>query len=72
MAFTNFHYYYHGIFVNFDKGVLELVGPTGLSRAYVWLAGQFTVLYRKGLTHHLYFIYNTALAFFFIAELFFM
>lgn len=35
LAFTNFHYYYHGIFVNFDKGVLELVGPTGLSQVYV-------------------------------------
>lgn len=34
-AFINFHYYYHGIFVNFDKGVLELIGPTGLSKVYL-------------------------------------
>lgn len=72
LAFTNFHYYYHGIFVNFDKGILELVGPTGLSRVYIWLTNQFTVLYKKGLTHHLFFIYNTILAYFFIAEFFFM
>lgn len=71
-AFVNFHYYYHGIFVNFDKGILELVGPTGLSRLYLWLTGQFTILYKKGLTHHLFFVYNTILAYFFIAEIFFM
>lgn len=71
-AFINFHYYYHGIFVNFDKGVLELVGPTGLSRVYLWLTSQITVLYKKGLTHHLFFIYNTILTYFFIVEFFFM
>lgn len=72
LAFANFHYYYHGIFVNFDKGILELVGPTGLSRVYLWLTNRFTTLYKKGLTHHLFFIYNTVLAYFFIAEFFFM
>ena len=72
LAFVNFHYYYHGIFVNFDKGVLELVGPTGLSRVYLWLTETFTSLYKKGLTHHLFFIYNTALVYFFIVEFFFM
>lgn len=71
-AFVNFHYYYHEIFLNFDKGFLELVGPTGLSRLYLWLTQQFTILYKKGLTHHLFFIYNTILGYFFIVDLFFI
>jgi len=35
LAFINFHYYYHHIFMNFDKGVLEYLGPTGLSSLYL-------------------------------------
>ncbi len=70
VAFINFHYYYHGIFVNFDKGILELVGPTGLSRLYLWLTTRLTALYNKGIMHHLFFIYNSILVYFFIAELF--
>ena len=72
LAFVNFYYYYNGVFVNFDKGILELVGPAGVSRVYLGLTNRFTVLYEKGLTHHLFFIYNTVLVYFFIAEFFFM
>ena len=72
LAFVHFHYYYHSIFVNFDKGILELVGPTGLSRVYLWLTEKFTALYKKGLTQQLFFIYNTAVVYFFIVEFFFM
>jgi hypothetical protein len=33
-ATFNFYAYYVGVFINFDKGLLEMVGPSGLSAYY--------------------------------------
>ena len=72
LAFVNFHYYYHHIFINFDKGVLEYLGPTGLSFFYLRCTNLLTPLFKQGIASHLFFIYNTTLVYFFIIEFFFL
>ena len=66
----NFHYYYQGIFLILDKGIFELVGPTGLSRLYIYVTKKFTYLYEQGLARQLFLIYNTILVYLFIVEYF--
>lgn len=66
IAFMNFFYYYTHIFANIDKGVLEFFGPRGLSAVYLQTTKAFTKFYKQGLTLHLFLIYNTLLAFFYI------
>ena len=71
IAFMNFFYYYTHIFANIDKGVLEFFGPRGLSAVYLSVTKAFTKFYKHGLTLHLFLIYNTLLAFFYIFRYFF-
>ena len=71
IAFMNFFYYYTHIFVNLDKGVLEFFGPRGLSAVYLQVTKAFTKFYKQGLTLHLFLIYNTLLAFFYVFRYFF-
>ena len=70
VALVNFHYYYQGIFLNLDKGLFELAGPTGLSRLYIYITKKFVYFYEQGLTRQLFLIYNTILIYFFIIEYF--
>ena len=70
LALANFHYYYQGIFLNLDKGIFELIGPTGLSRIYIYVTKKFTYWYEQGLARQLFLIYNTILAYLFIVEYF--
>ena len=72
VAFSSFHSFYHAVFVNFDKGLLELLGPTGASRAFGYITERFAVVYKKGLAYYLFVIYNTFLTYFYIVELFLM
>lgn len=71
ITFMNFFYYYTFIFVNIDKGILEFLGPRGLTKIYLQITKAFTKFYKQGLTLHLFLIYNTLLMFFYIFKYFF-
>jgi len=70
VALLNFHYYYTHIFLNIDKGILELIGPTGGFRLYNFCVNLFQKFYKQTLTKHFFLIYNTILCYFFLVEYF--
>ena len=54
VALTNYQYYYHHFFLNFDKGLIELLGPYGFNRLYQDLTNKILFkFYQQGLSRHL-------------------
>jgi len=59
LAFSSLSYFYTHIFLNLDKGFLELAGPRGLSELYLKTAKFCGRFYKYSLGRHLAFVYNT-------------
>lgn len=62
-------YYFTNIFINLDKGFLELVGPTGFSRVYRYYTRYLRAYYKQGITFHLLNIYVGVIVYFYIIEI---
>jgi len=70
MSYFNYYYFYN-VFLHIDKGVLELLGPTGLARSYLMIVKVINKIYRQSFSQQLMLIYNTILAYLFVVEFFF-
>ncbi len=66
MALNNVSYYFTQVFLNTDKGLLELVGPLGFSRFYRALTQGLVRYYRVTVTAQFYNFYHFFLFYFFV------
>ena len=66
VALNNVSYYFTQVFLNTDKGLLELVGPLGVSRLYRILTQGLVRYYRVNVSAHFYNLYHFLLFYFFI------
>jgi proton-translocating NADH-quinone oxidoreductase chain L len=70
ISLVSYYYFYHHVFVNIDKGIIEIIGPQGISYFYYKLATFFHQLYQQNLKMHLFFIYNSIIIYIGIVNLY--
>lgn len=49
IALCSYYSFYKDVFLNVDKGILETVGPTGISKVYSWVVRNVGVIFKQGL-----------------------
>ena len=69
-AAAQIYYYLCIIFMNLDKGGLELAGPTGIERLYKRVVKLVRVYYNMGLSSHLLVMYYTIVFCFYFIDIF--
>jgi len=65
------YFFYYKIFVNSDKGILELFGPFGLISGYYYLTIFINYFFYQNLKHFIFIIYISILVLFFIIDVLF-
>jgi len=68
VAMLHFKYYYDGLFLNIDKGVLELFGPEGVAYYYQLVAQYAMRVYTQGLYYQLAGVYAAILTYFVLLD----
>ena len=69
-SLLNFYFFFQEIFLIFDKGLLELLGPTGLSKIYLKCVNYISIFFKQGFLENFIIIFSSFFLFLLLFNIF--